>query len=236
MIDIHAHFLPGVDDGPRTLDEAVAMCRMAADDGVRTVFCTSHLMADGNSSDELRRRDAIRDNLQTEIDRQGIPLLLKNGAEWMLSVELIDTIPVSPSGMLGSTNAFLFEISRFSPCTFLPDFVQMMVGDGYLPIFAHPERYPSVTRSNFVSVLTPVVKAGAVLQLTNGSFTGLFGNETQKLVREIANQFPDRIVLASDAHEPRVRIPGLSSGFKELSRLNPRASSAAQSLVSELFA
>ena len=235
MIDVHAHFLPGVDDGPRTLDEAVAMCRMAADDGVRTVFCTSHLMADGNSHDELCRRDEIRKSLQAEIDRQGIPLVLRNGAEWMLSVEVIDTIPESPSGMLGNTNAFLFEISRFSPCTFLPDFVQMMVADGYQPIFAHPERYPSVTRSNYVSVLTPVVKAGAVLQLTSGSFTGLFGNEAQKLVREIANQFPDRIVLASDAHEPRVRIPGLSAGFKELSRLNPRASSAAKSLVSELF-
>ena len=34
MIDLHLHVLPGVDDGPETLDESIEMCRLAAADGI----------------------------------------------------------------------------------------------------------------------------------------------------------------------------------------------------------
>ena len=42
MIDLHCHILPGVDDGARTLDEAVSMCRLAAADGCQAMIATPH--------------------------------------------------------------------------------------------------------------------------------------------------------------------------------------------------
>src|SRR5882757_3730627 len=42
MIDIHSHILPGMDDGPQTLEEAVAMVRMAADSGTTEIVATPH--------------------------------------------------------------------------------------------------------------------------------------------------------------------------------------------------
>ena len=42
MIDAHCHILPGLDDGPSDMDESLAMLRMAADDGIRTVVATPH--------------------------------------------------------------------------------------------------------------------------------------------------------------------------------------------------
>jgi protein-tyrosine phosphatase len=42
LIDLHCHLLPGVDDGPATLDESIAMARAAYDDGVRAIAATPH--------------------------------------------------------------------------------------------------------------------------------------------------------------------------------------------------
>ena len=36
MIDLHHHCLPGVDDGPSSLAEAIDLCKMAADEGIDT--------------------------------------------------------------------------------------------------------------------------------------------------------------------------------------------------------
>jgi capsular polysaccharide synthesis CpsB/CapC-like protein len=43
VIDIHCHLLPGVDDGPGSMREAVAMARVAVDNGIRTMVCTPHV-------------------------------------------------------------------------------------------------------------------------------------------------------------------------------------------------
>ncbi len=42
MIDLHAHFLPGIDDGPSTWDKSLDMARAAVDDGVTAVVVTPH--------------------------------------------------------------------------------------------------------------------------------------------------------------------------------------------------
>lgn len=47
MIDLHAHVLPGVDDGPTSWSESVEMVRMAAADGIAAIAATSHMMPDG---------------------------------------------------------------------------------------------------------------------------------------------------------------------------------------------
>jgi hypothetical protein len=43
MIDLHCHFLPGIDDGPDTLDEALALARAAVADGITHSVLTSHV-------------------------------------------------------------------------------------------------------------------------------------------------------------------------------------------------
>ncbi len=44
MIDLHCHILPGLDDGPSSMQEALAMCRIAAEDGIRTIVATPHML------------------------------------------------------------------------------------------------------------------------------------------------------------------------------------------------
>jgi tyrosine-protein phosphatase YwqE len=42
LTDLHCHVLPGVDDGPATMDDALGMTRQAAGDGIAVVCATPH--------------------------------------------------------------------------------------------------------------------------------------------------------------------------------------------------
>ena len=42
MIDIHTHILPNIDDGAKTIQESVEMCRIAYEDGIRHIIATPH--------------------------------------------------------------------------------------------------------------------------------------------------------------------------------------------------
>lgn len=219
LIDIHAHFLPGVDDGPETLEDALQMAQMAVGDGRQVVYCTSHLSACGSESvgaredtlddpvRELERRQGILAGLQQELDARGILLELRLAAEWMMDPDVLDHLERSPLGFLGGSRAFLFELSPFSPVEFVPQFVELAVERGWLPVLAHPERYRQVRAENYAKLLKPVVDAGAILQLTSASFTGLFGPRVKQLVAMIAGRFPRHVVVASDGHDPELRTP-----------------------------
>jgi hypothetical protein len=41
--EIHFHLLPGVDDGPSSIEETVELTRMAVADGTRTIVATPHV-------------------------------------------------------------------------------------------------------------------------------------------------------------------------------------------------
>ena len=42
MIDIHCHILPGLDDGPKTEEQAIKMCEIAQADGIKNIVATPH--------------------------------------------------------------------------------------------------------------------------------------------------------------------------------------------------
>jgi tyrosine-protein phosphatase YwqE len=138
----------------------------------------------------------------------------------MLTPDLIDALPACPEARYGGSRAFLFEISRFTEAAFVPQFAQLAVLEGWKPVFAHPERYPSLDERNMHAVLDPLAQLGIPMQLTAASLTGLFGPRPQNLGRLIARTYPDCIVISSDAHENQVRIPGLSAGYAELDRIH----------------
>src|SRR4051812_35681777 len=41
-VDTHCHILPGIDDGPESLGDTLALCRVLVRDGITTVIATPH--------------------------------------------------------------------------------------------------------------------------------------------------------------------------------------------------
>ena len=59
MIDIHCHILPGTDDGPETIEESLAMCRIAALDGIKVIVATHHFRPGISESSQEKVSDRI---------------------------------------------------------------------------------------------------------------------------------------------------------------------------------
>src|SRR5436190_9362004 len=109
MIDIHSHILPDVDDGARTLEEALEMARVAAADGIQQICCTPHMfngISDNPQPAEILDRVA---QFQTEIDNAGIALRVLPGNEVHVSHEIAEQARTNRVTKLNSQNYMLVE-------------------------------------------------------------------------------------------------------------------------------
>jgi protein-tyrosine phosphatase len=84
FVDLHCHVLPGVDDGPRTLDDARALLHAADLAGTAAAVATSHFSFQYNF--EPARAAA----LLAEVEREApAPPLLFAGCELELDAEAL---------------------------------------------------------------------------------------------------------------------------------------------------
>lgn len=205
MIDIHSHMLPGLDDGPRNVEESVAMARMAVDDGIHGVICTPHWnppMWPNERSDISQAIDEFRLRLQAE----SIPLEIWPGSELHLDAELPSMLAEGRLSSLNGGSWLLLEL----PGSFLPrridDYLWRLLQLGYQVILAHPERYSYVLRDP--GQLHAWVEMGVTVQITSASLLGRLGPEILTLSQLL---LAHRLVhfLASDSHGVHSRRPQL---------------------------
>lgn len=143
MIDYHCHLLPGLDDGPESWDEALAMARALAAFGFREICCTPHCIKGQYEISPVEVRDTVR-RLQARLDGEGIGLTLRPGMEYYLD-EYFERFAANLLP-LGDSRLVLCE----APPQALPELVAAMAGlivvQGYTPLIAHPERSEPVLR------------------------------------------------------------------------------------------
>jgi protein-tyrosine phosphatase len=221
VIDLHTHILPGLDHGAADWDEAVAMCRIAVADGIATLAATPHVSeifpnrpaAIAAAVAELRRRLVV----------SGVPLAVVAGGDYHIDPDLA---PENVLTLGGNGRYFLLEF----PYQVLPPradaFVRVLRQRGLVPIVTHPERTVSLQRD--WRRLEPLVKEGALVQVTAGSLLGDFGPPAAAAaVRFLKNGWVH--LLASDAHWARERVPRLAAGRDAAARVLGKA--GAQALV-----
>jgi protein-tyrosine phosphatase len=211
MIDIHSHILPGVDDGARTLDEALDMLRMAVDTGVTTQVLTPHIHFGRfeNQKADLEQRFAI---FQDQVDDANIKIGLQLGSEVRISSEIMQLVAQDAIPTLGVYNGkktFLLEFPRIEVPVGYENLVKWLINKHYLPIIVHPERNQTFVRHpQKLNVLTDM---GCPLQITASSLTGLFGDEAQQNA-ELLLQEGRVSAIASDCHNLKGRKPNLIEG------------------------
>jgi protein-tyrosine phosphatase len=212
MLDLHCHILPNVDDGPASLEEALAVARFCVSDGITHVTATPHC----HRFLRLLRANVLPHvaRFNDELAQAGVPLVVLPGSE----VQVTDTAVYRSDFEadlychLGDSQAFtLLEFSwkeeLYPPDA--PELVRWLHGRGMTPIVAHPERH-SYFREN-PEWLRPLVDAGAWLQVTVDSLLGNHGPAPRSAGEELLRGYPEA-VLATDAHNPR-RCSGLSAGY-----------------------
>jgi protein-tyrosine phosphatase len=214
MIDLHTHILPGVDDGVKTMDDAIAFARVAAADGVTTVVATPHYREGfymNARPDVLAGVEALNGRLRAE----GIALSVLPGAEVHISADLVERVKSGHAPTLADNGrTVLFELSMSQPQPDLENFVFQMRLAGLQVLFAHPERIAYF--QDDVSRYEAVLRLGAFGQLTTGSVTGVFGESVVEFSEELVRKGLVH-VMASDAHNTRGRPPVLSRAKERLS-------------------
>lgn len=198
MIDLHAHLLPGLDDGARSWEEALAMARTAAESGIEVVAATCHANLPGEDSLEYRRtyrRQLLK--LQSLLKEHRIPLKVVEGMELLDGPDLIRKLKRGELLTINQTRYVLTEVRLDAPAWQIYRLLLYLLESGYIPILAHPERYRCMQR--MPAHAKEWADLGAVLQIDKGSVLGRFGEEPMKaseylLGRQLA------MLAASDAH------------------------------------
>jgi protein-tyrosine phosphatase len=215
MVDIHCHILPGVDDGAKDWEVAVAMCRMAAKDGIDHVVATPH------ANDEyVYNREQHEQKLEQLRQQVAGSIQLSLGCDFHLSYDNIqDALQHPERYCIGNSTYLLVEFSDFSLPPNTSDILEQFLSYGLTPIITHPERHPILQRKP--AQVVQWAKQGAAVQVTANSLTGRWGSTARKCIEELAKQEAVH-VLASDAHGLNSRPPVLSEGRDVIAKIAGR--------------
>lgn len=217
LIDLHSHVLPGVDDGAEDIEEALAICRLAAAEGTRHLVATPHLRHSSFWNDDRNALEATFLALREVVAHEGLPLELHLGGEIAISDASVEEL-LSPGTQLLSLAGGSWVLLEFDFQGYGPDPVETVwevAVRGLRPIVAHPERLRWMASDG--GLLAALARHGATFQLTGMSLTGEFG----RIARDAAFQLVERgyvHFVASDAHDPRLRRPGLQAARELVAR------------------
>ena len=192
MTDLHTHILPGMDDGPKTLLDAIALLERAAIQGVDRIALTSHFSCENESVEAfLARREMAFSALREACPKE---LSLKRGCEVYFSPRLL-TENVEALCLEG-TKVLLLELPVLQKPAFLREVLTALVQNGITPLIAHVERYQYVAQDP--RILADWVELGALIQVNAQSV--LDGGLARKLIKWGLCH-----AVASDAHSIRYR-------------------------------
>lgn len=198
MVDVHCHILPGIDDGPDTLEESLVMAEMAISDGI------SHVVATPHSNDkywfDFTRIRHLRDELQT---RLGDRLKIATGCDCHLNPENLERLRKdSRAYCINQHNYLLLEFNEISIPPAIDQALHEMQLAGIRPVITHPERN-AILRARPERLRT-WVRRGCFVQVTGGALTGSFGRVA---LRSALQWIGEGLVhfVASDAHNNRGR-------------------------------
>jgi protein-tyrosine phosphatase len=204
VIDLHCHVVAGIDDGPRRLEQSLAMARAALSGGTRMMVATPHVSwTYHNRSEPIEAGVA---ELNRALAGEGIGLEVRTGAE--IDASYSSELAEAELGAmrLGGGDALLIECPLTVAAAPLDAIVFGLQRRGHRVVLAHPER-SAVIRAQ-PGRMEAMIRAGAVTSITAGSLLGQFGREVRRFSFWMLEEGLVHNV-ASDAHDTVRRPPGL---------------------------
>ena len=206
MVDLHCHYLPGVDDGARTLDDALALLRCAFDNGINRIVLTPHIHPGryDNTLSSLRPRF---EKFQRAVASAQIPISLALAGEVRFCDAVLPMLERAEVPLLESASGEKIVLLEF-PHSHIPvgctNFLRWLRRHDITALIVHPERNKQLMGDP--QSLQQFVDAGCLTQITAAAVIGFFGKRAQHSAR----YFLDRnwvTVIATDAHNLQHRPP-----------------------------
>lgn len=201
-IDIHSHSLWGMDDGARSFDSSVELCRLAYETGTDILFLTPHIIHWEDASALYDAREERASYLQNILYNEGKDLKLIKGFEILCDDDIFDIKYFTPYTLNGTKYILIeFNFHRTTEED-VNAWCDYLISNALVPIIAHPERYEFV--KNDISVIERLSDKGCLFQMNCGSAVGVFGDvECNVALRMLFGGYVD--FIGSDAHDLRWR-------------------------------
>lgn len=215
MIDLNCHILPGMDDGPQTIEESLKMAEAAVQQGIDTIVAAPHHL---NSKYENKRQVIIERcaQLNDALDQEGIELTILPGQEVRMHGELSKAIKSGDILPVNQNSGYIYiEFPHHEVPNYAKQVLYDIQLDGYKPIIVHPERNRILQQQH--DLLYHFVKNGAIIQLTAGSLIGKYGKESQKFAYQMI-EYNLAHLVASNAHDTKKRRFYMKEAYHKISK------------------
>lgn len=211
MIDLHCHMLPGIDDGPDSMDESLALAKLAVDGGITHSILTPHIHPGRWDNEALTIRSSM-EMFKKALSDHAIPLKVGMSGEMRVGLEALQMVANHQVPFLGrwaDNYVVLLEMPHSHIPMGMQQMIQWLMQRNIRPLIAHPERNKDVLRR--LDKIQPLVDAGCLFQVTSGSIAGRFGSTARDRARQLL-EMGVVTVLATDAHNIKRRPPSLHEG------------------------
>lgn len=211
MIDLNAHVLPAIDDGPETEDDAYALIQQAAQDGIEAVVAAAHAN-DGHFATDLDTYQQVFSRTQEWIKRSGIPLHLVPGMVVRISPGIVEAFREGRYLGIGGSGYVSLELPANDVPVDTFDIVERLMSDGHRVLLIHPERCRALRlKQDLRQRLLAMTVVGVA---ASGSLLGQFGAEVEAAAMDLIDIGLIQSV-ASDGHS-LVKRPLRLSPVREL--------------------
>jgi len=239
MIDLHSHVLPNLDDGSRTLEHSIQMCRISHQDGIETIVATPHILPGIYENDRstilfqvAKLNTALRNaSTHSRIDASGFQSAIKilPGADVHFSSDLLERLKRKEIVTVNDQGRYLMVEFEFQGIPYQAEEVLFqLIANGIIPIISHPERNMEIGQRP--QRYYGMVQMGCLGQVTAMSLTGEFGPGIKRSAERLLAK---RLIhlIASDAHSVDGRPPILSAGVEAAEKIIGKEE--AQKMVTE---
>lgn len=229
FIDIHCHILYGLDDGPKNVEESLALARCYEALGIKKIIATPHFLP-GTAWAPTREKvlEAVQ-RFEEVLNTQEIPLKIEPGMEIAYHKKMGERITAGSLLPLADSNYYLIEPSFQGEQESMLETLTGLLANDIQLILAHPERSDHFQRHP--DCLEKLVAQGLLLQVNSGSLLGHFGGKTKKTAEYLVKK--GQVLLGSDAHSHDKRPP---FSAEEWNILSPHFSSVQAVSGSKFFA
>ncbi len=200
FFDMHCHLLPGVDDGPETLEESLQVLELAQTQGVKKIIVTPHFHPGRYMVYAATAQEQL-EILRRECSERGIDIALYPGQECYYYTGLVEELDKGNVLSLANSRFVLVEFEPNCPYSQMKFGIRQLQSGGYIPILAHFERYECLSSQEN---LMAVKNRGVFLQMNISTLLRkdslLHRMPWKNMVRQGAVDF-----LASDCHGMHLR-------------------------------
>ena len=177
-VDMHSHLIPGIDDGSKSLDESLTMLRSMANLGYSKVITTPHIMSDYYPNNQKNIKEGL-EQLAKGIKASDIKIEIEAAAEYFVDDYFLNLLETEEQLLTFSGKHILIEFSMIGESIDILDVIFKLTSRGYIPILAHPERYPYY--ANRLHLFESIYQQGCRLQVNLLSLCGHYGKQQQEL-------------------------------------------------------